>query len=115
MVIFDSVATGEPPHKDHLARRYLAWAHNRSSRTLRPGRIHLRRGQMRPVDDRVGLPLLHGMIRPAVGFGPSGRRGSSGSPASSAISANAEELKVSEPIAHCLGSGQSIWNEDSVL
>ena len=40
MVIFDSVANGEPPRQDHLARRYLARAHNRSSRAERRGHTH---------------------------------------------------------------------------
>ena len=40
LVIFDSVANGEPPRQDHLARRYLARAHNRSSRAERRAHTH---------------------------------------------------------------------------
>ena len=40
LVIFDSVASGEPPRQDHLARRYLARAHNRSSRAERRAHTH---------------------------------------------------------------------------
>ena len=40
LVIFDSVDNGEPPRQDHLARRYLARAHNRSSRAERRAHTH---------------------------------------------------------------------------
>lgn len=40
LVIFDSMAHGEPPRQDRLARRYLARAHNRSSRAERRAHTH---------------------------------------------------------------------------
>lgn len=40
LVIFDSIGKGEPDRLDHLARRYLARAHNRTWRTEHRARHH---------------------------------------------------------------------------
>ena len=40
LVIFDSINRREPEHQDHLARRYLSRAHNRSARGERRSHTH---------------------------------------------------------------------------